>query len=168
MNLDDIRNDEVVFVDTNILLYAAQAVSLQCRRLLHRIDSKGVRGICSSVVVAELCHRSMLNEARSKGLLTGSNPARALSQRRELVMQLSTYADIVRDILNSELIVEPVRASDLMVALELQKQHGLLTNDSLNLAIAKRSGVRAMATADRGFDSVQGIIVYKPSDIIMS
>src|SRR2546426_6460359 len=133
MNLEDIHNDDVVFVDANILIYAAQAQSRQCRQLLRRIDGKAVRGVCTTVVVAELCHRSMLNEARSKSLITGSNPARALSQRREIVIQLSEYPEIVRDVLNSELTVEPVQTADLMVGLELQKQHGLLTNDSLNL-----------------------------------
>ena len=78
---------------------------------------------------------------------------------------LSEYAEIVRDILNSELAVEPVLPGDLMVALELQKRHGLLTNDSLNLAVAKRLVLRGMATADPGFDNVPGIIIYKPNDI---
>jgi len=165
MNLADIRNDEVVFVDTNILIYAGQGQSPQCRQLLQRIDGKAVRGVCTTIVAAELCHRSMLNEARSKHLIFGSNPAKALSQRRELVSQLSDYADIVRDILNSELAVEPVQTGDLMVALELQKQHGLLTNDSLSLAVARRLGLRGIATADPGFDNVPGIIVYKPEDI---
>jgi predicted nucleic acid-binding protein len=48
---------------------------------------------------------------------------------------------------------------------ELQRQHGLLTNDSLNLAVAHRLGINELATADSNFDLVQGIIVYKPADI---
>lgn len=165
MNLEDIRNEEVVLVDANILIYAAQAQSRQCRQLLRRIDGKAVRGVCTTVAVAEVCHRSMLNEARSKSLITGSNPARALSQRREVVIQLSEYAELVRDILNSELTIEPVQTTDLLVALELQKQHGLLTNDSLNLAAARRLGLRGIATADKSFDNVPGLIVYRPDDI---
>ena len=168
MNLQDIHNDEVVFVDANILIYAGQGQSRQCRQLLQRIDGKAVRGVCTTVVVAELCHRSMLNEARAKHLISGPNPAKALSQRREIVGQLSEYAEIVRDILNSELAVEPVQPGDLMVALELQRQHGLLTNDSLHLAVAKRLGIRGIATGDTGFDNVPGVIVYKPEDIITS
>jgi predicted nucleic acid-binding protein len=66
---------------------------------------------------------------------------------------------LVRDILNSELAIQPVLAPDLMVALELQKQHGLLTNDSINLDVAKRLSLDGLATADSGFNSVHGIIL---------
>jgi predicted nucleic acid-binding protein len=166
VNFDDIPDDEAVFVDANILIYAAQEKSGQCRRLLQRIAGQTVRGVCSAIVVAELCHRSMLNEARAKQLISGSNPAKALSQRRDLISQLSEYAEIVRDILNSELAVEPLQPDDLMLALELQRQHGLLTNDSMHLAVARRLGVHGIATADSSFENVPGIIVYKPTDLV--
>jgi hypothetical protein len=38
-------------------------------------------------------------------------------------------------------------------------------NDSLNLATAKRPGIQSMATADQSFDTVQGIIVNRATDI---
>jgi predicted nucleic acid-binding protein len=37
------------------------------------------------------------------------------------------------------------------------------TNDSLNLAIARRHGITDIATADKSFDAVQGVIVYNPA-----
>lgn len=165
MNLADIQSKTVVFIDSNILIYAGQGLSRQCRQLLDRIDGRTVRGVCSTVVVAELCHRAMINEARAKGLIAHTNPAKALSQKLDVVRHLSEYGEIVRDILWGELTVEPIQATDFQVALELQKQHGLLTNDSLNLAAAKRLGIQEIATADTNFDGVQGIIVYKPEDI---
>jgi predicted nucleic acid-binding protein len=72
----------------------------------------------------------------------------------------------VRDILNSELDVEPVQPGDLTLALELQRLHGLLTNDSMHLAVAKRLGIHGIATADGSFENVPGIIVYKPTDLV--
>lgn len=48
---------------------------------------------------------------------------------------------------------------------ELQSQHGLLTNDALNLAVIKRLGLQEIATADSNFDHVPGLIVYRPSDL---
>lgn len=165
MNLADIGRDAVVFVDTKILIYVSQGVSRQCRQLLDRIAGGAVRGVCSSVVLAELCHRSMINEARAKRLIVSSNPAKALSKKREVVRHLDEYAEMVRDILGGDLAVEAIRAEDFLVALELQKQHGMLTNDSLNLAVAKRLGIREIATADGSFDLVQGLIVYKPVDL---
>lgn len=168
MNLEDIRDDDLVFVDANILLYSFQAYSKQCHELIYRIDRKKVRGACSTVVVAEMCHRCMLLEARSKERLSTSNPVRALSQHPAFVMKLAEYANVVRDLLNSEITVEPVYSADLAVALELQKQHGLLTNDSTNLAVIKRLGIRGIATADASFDAIPGLTVYIPSDIVIS
>jgi predicted nucleic acid-binding protein len=52
------------------------------------------------------------------------------------------------------------------VALELQKQFGLMTLDSLTLAMMRRLGIHEIATADANFDHVQGVIVYKPDDLI--
>ncbi len=72
----------------------------------------------------------------------------------------------MRDILNSELDVEPVQPGDLTLALELQRLHGLLTNDSMHLAVAKRLGIHGIATADGSFENVPGIIVYKPTDLV--
>ena len=51
------------------------------------------------------------------------------------------------------------------MALELQRQFGLLTIDSINLAIVRRLGVKDIATADTAFDHIHGLIVYKPEDI---
>ena len=50
----------------------------------------------------------------------------------------------------------------------LQKLHGFLTIDSINLAVARRLGITEIATADTRFDAVQGLIIYKPQDITTS
>jgi predicted nucleic acid-binding protein len=44
--------------------------------------------------------------------------------------------------------------------------HGLVTTDSLNLAIARRLGINEIAAADHAYDSVQGLIIYRPKDFI--
>lgn len=164
MNLEDIRNGSRVSIDANVILYALDHKSPSCRRFLARCESRAVEGVITTVTLAEIAHRRMIEEARANGL-TGSNPARALGRRPELVRQLRVYAQDVRDLLGGELHVEVVRTEDFFVALELQKQHGLLTNDSLNLAAVQRLGIQEIATADGNFDNVQGVIVYKPADI---
>jgi predicted nucleic acid-binding protein len=165
MNLPDILNGATVFVDANIFIYAVERRSPQCRQLLDRIDGEAVRAFSSSIVLAEVCHRRMVNEAKGAGLISGANPARLLGKKPGGVQGLNIYAQNVRDLLDSPIVFEPIRPEDFYVALELQKQHGLLTNDSLNLAVSRRLGLQELATADTSFDGVQGIIVYKPSDI---
>ena len=165
MNLPDILNGAAVFVDANIFVYAVERRSPQCRQLLDRIDGEAVRAFSSAVALAEVCHRRMVNEAKEAGLISGANPARLLGKKPGGIQGLSIYAQNVRDLLDSPIVFEPIRPEDFYVALELQRQHGLLTNDSLNLAVARRLGLQELATADTNFDGVQGIIVYKPADI---
>jgi predicted nucleic acid-binding protein len=168
MKLSDILNGASVFIDANIFIYAVEQRSPQCRHLLHRCDTEAVHAVASTIVLAEICHRRMINEARAAGLIFGPNPARALAEKRGAVQQLSIYAGNIRDLLDSSIRFEAVLPQDFSVALELQKQHALLTNDSLNLAVAKRLGIQEIATADPAFENVQGVIVYKPGDIVTS
>jgi predicted nucleic acid-binding protein len=165
MNLIDILNGASVFIDANIFVYAAEQRSPQCRQLLARADGEAVVAVSSTIVLAGVCHRRMINEAKEAGLISGGIPSRLLSKRPDAIAGLSIYADNIRDLLDSTIDFEPIHPQDFYLALELQKQHGLLTNDSLNLAIAKRLGLREIATADTNFDNVQGLIVYKPTDI---
>lgn len=166
MNLDDIHNGTRVLIDANVLIYGIRRSSRQCLGLLARCNDGAVEGIATTIIIAEFSHRRMMEEARAKGLV-GSNPARALAESRDLIRQLASYADEVRDLLAGGLFVEPVLPGDFHVALEFQQQFSLLTNDSLNLAVARRLGVSEIATADRGFDAAQGFIVYQPADIVI-
>jgi predicted nucleic acid-binding protein len=166
MNLDDIRNGSRVFIDANILIYALRGTSPQCRTLLARCESGAVEGWITTAIVAEFSHRRMIQEAQALGVV-GANPARTLSEKPALLRQLNRYPDEVRDLLAGRLQIETLRSEDFHLALEFQQQFGLLTNDSLNLAVARRFGLADLATADRGFDAAQGFIVYKPSDVVV-
>jgi predicted nucleic acid-binding protein len=165
MNLDELPDGTRVFIDANLLIYGLRRTSCQCLGLLARCNASAVEGVITTVVVAEYGHRRMMEEARARGLV-GSNPARALAGHPELVRQLTTSASEVRALLGGGLSVMPVLPDDFHVALEFQRQFGLLTNDSLNLAVARRLGLTALATADQGFDAVHGFMVYRPSDLV--
>ncbi len=164
MNLSEIVTGSTVFVDTNILLYARTGQSRQCQEFVTRCMVGEITGMISELVVAEFCHRRMVQEAQSAGW-AGSNPARTLSQNPAYVQKMSIYADDVRGLLGGELHWNPATESDFFVALELQKQHGLLTNDSLILAVTRRLGLTEIATADSHFDNIEGLVVYKPDDL---
>ncbi len=164
MSLAEIRDGARVFVDTNILIYARRGASLQCRGLLNRCQDKAVHGVITSYVVAEFCHRRMMQEAQSGGLTT-SNPARVLPAKPELVRNLKVYAEDTRALLSGELQMAAIHPEDFFEALFLQAKHGLLTIDSINLAVANRLGITELATADVAFDKVQGLIVHRPDDL---
>jgi predicted nucleic acid-binding protein len=164
MTLDDIVDGGEVLIDANVLLYARNHRSPSCRRLISRCEQGAVKGVLALTALAEFSHRCMVQEAQSRGL-AGSNPARALSERPEIVRQLRVYAESARALLGGPLVVVEANAADFLVALELQERHGLPTNDSLMLAVGRRHGINGIATADKSFDNVPGLVVYMPDDI---
>jgi predicted nucleic acid-binding protein len=166
MNLNDITNGSTVFIDTNVFIYARRGQSVQCRQLLSRCSARAVNGVISGLVIVEFCHRRMMQEAQASGR-AASNPAKALAQKPDIVRQLSVYADDVRALLGGELTISEAEKTDFAVALELQRQFGLLTIDSVNLAVARRLGINEIATADSNFDHIQGLIVSKPDDLVL-
>jgi predicted nucleic acid-binding protein len=165
MNLERIANGATIFIDANIFIYAVGLKSVQCRQLLRRCASRAVVGKTTTAVIAEVCHRRMLIEARAKGILPAKAAPQELAKKRALIGQLTDYEQEVRDLLAGEIKVEPVLPEDFSVALLLQKQFGLLTNDSLNLAVAKRLGLTEIVTADSDFAAVNGFVVYGPDDL---
>jgi predicted nucleic acid-binding protein len=153
-----------VLIDANILIYARRGMSEQCRRLLARCANGEVSGVLTTIALAEFCHRRMTQEAQSRGL-SASNPAKVLSQDPALVRRLAQYAREVEDLLAGELSLLSIEGTDFTKALELQRQHGLLTNDSLHLATGLRAGVNLLATADPQFGAIPGLTVFRPEDL---
>lgn len=166
MSPDDIPWGTTVLFDTNALIYAKRALSVQCRNLLTRCTTGEVKGFVTVIALAEFCHRRMMQEAQLLGL-AGSNPARALAQNRVLLQRLSRYRREVENLLKGSLVVIDLTSADMIEALGLQTQFGLLTNDSLHLAAARRANIQHLVSSDPQFDSVPGLTRYAPTDIVI-
>jgi len=54
---------------------------------------------------------------------------------------------------------------DIVEAMSIQREFGLLTNDSLLVAVARRINCESIASADKLFAGLRGLTVYEPSDI---
>lgn len=166
MNLDDIPSGSHCVLDTNILIYAEQGVSLQSQRLMRRIEEQDVTGVSPQPVWQETIHRLMIIEAIMLGYIRGPNPARQLAEKPETVKNLTMYREKVRALVTLGLGFEPCHQSDLLTkAIELQQRYGLLTNDSLIAAMALRLDADALASADERFLDISEIRVYVPSDL---
>ncbi|HZD41953.1 MAG TPA: type II toxin-antitoxin system VapC family toxin [Terriglobales bacterium] len=168
MKLDDIPGGTLCVIDTNVLLYAEQGASLQAQRLLRRIERGDLLGTLPQPVWQELTHKLMLAEAHTLGLVSGGNPARQLASKPDAVKHLSGYREKIKALSTLGLGFEPCTKSDMVeVGLELQARYGLLTNDSVILAIAMRLEADALISADARFQACKEIKVYAPSDIAL-
>ena len=169
MSLDDIPNDSLCVLDTNVLLYAEQGASAQAQRLLRRIEKREVLGVLPQPVWQELTHKLMMAEALMRGHLTGGNPARQLANKPEAVKSLTSYKDKVKAFFTLGLGFESCTRDDVLEsAVQIQERHGFLTHDSVILAMALRLGADALVSADGRLRAIKEIKVYSPSDLKLS
>ncbi len=165
MNLGQIGEGERVAIDANILVYANQQKSREYVELLLRCARDEVIGVVPMPMVAELMHTLMLIEARENGWIDRPNPARVLSKKPEMVGRLTIYERQMHRFFGMGLRLESIVMVDLIEALSLQREFGLLTNDSLLVAVARRLNCSSLATADKAFVRVRGLKVYAPDDL---
>ncbi|MCF8243446.1 MAG: type II toxin-antitoxin system VapC family toxin [Melioribacteraceae bacterium] len=165
MNLSRIPKQQTVIIDTNILFYANQRSSLQAVELLERCAAQEIFGIVPVHILAELIHIFMMAEARDLGLIKGANPAKQLSQSPNKVKSLYRYEGLIKDLLSIGLQIETIEREDFYAAISIQRLYGILTNDALLIAVAQRLRVSAVASADKIFEQVKDISLYKPGDL---
>lgn len=167
MNLSKIPANQFVLLDANIFIYALQQQSRQCIHLLQRCAEEQVIGYIADTILAEVMHTLMIAETRDNNWISGSNPARQLSEQPKRVMALLRYEGLLRDILSMGLRIESLQQEDFISALAVQRQSGLLTNDALLVAMAVRLRIKSIASADQAFKRVQGITLYSPDDLLI-
>jgi predicted nucleic acid-binding protein len=163
--LDRIPDHENILIDANICLYAIRRGSSQCERFLERCAKEEISGILPTHILAEIMHQLMIAEARDNQWIKGPNPARQLALAPQRVRSLRKYEEVVRDIIGIGVLIEPVVQEDILSAMSIQRQSGLLTNDALLVAVGERLRVTNIASADKAFSRVEGISVFSPEDI---
>lgn len=165
MRIKDIPVGCSLFVDANILVYANQNESVECANLMRRLSNAEIQIFVTTHILAEVMHRLMLIEVRNKNLIAGSNPVKKLNEKPEIIKSMWEYNSLMRNILDSGFIIEPVNSDDLHLSLRFQRLYGLMTNDSLFLAVAYRLGIKAIASADKAFRNIPTIDLYEPGDL---
>ena len=165
MNISDIPKQSHVIIDTNILNYAIENISKECVELLRRCAVAEINGIIPSNVLAEFIHVRMMTEAKGFGMNPGSNPARKLAEKPEIIRQLIRYPVEIKNLLDIGLKVEPLLLEDYLTSLRIQQNFGFLTNDSLIISLAERLKINKIVTADKAFMVLSDIEIYSPADL---
>jgi predicted nucleic acid-binding protein len=163
--LDDLAQGTRVFIDSPVFLYVFAGSSASCRALLKNCEDQVVTAVTSTLVLTEVCHRLMAFEAASKGLMPPRAVGRQLRFRPDVVRQLTAYLEYLERIPLMGVDVLPLELGTFTRASDVRAATGLLTNDSIIVATMRDAGVTAIATADRDFERVEGITVYRPTDL---
>ncbi len=165
MSLGFVQDGLEILIDSDILLYWLHGHSRQCRDFVERCVLGEVRGHVSAICMAEVFHRLMLAEAKRNGWLKRPNPTGALRARPERVRALIDSDERCRDLLKLGLVYVDLQTLDLLQSLAVRRRYGLLTNDSILVAIAMRLGISRIASADRDLRKIQELTVYVPDDL---
>ena len=163
--LEQLAAGSEVFVDSTIFIYHFTGVSADCRSFLERCEREEVKAFTSVLVLAEVAHRLMMIEAVASGLVTPGNAAKKLREKVELAKKLSGYQQQVASIPEMGIDVLVLDLDVMRRSADLRTEHGLMVNDSHLCASALVSGVTAMASADRDFERVGAIQLYRPGDL---
>ena len=107
----------------------------------------------------------MMLEALQKGLITGGQPARKLKEQPEIVKALQAYNQSVQQIPRLNIRVRAITSAVVRASEAIRVQAGVMSNDSVTVALMRRLGLTAIATADTDFNNVSGLQVYQPGDI---
>ncbi len=164
--LSQIPNDAAIMVDANVFVYALtpQAnLHSPCRELLEQ-GARGKVTVYTTVsVVADVLHRAMVLEVLAQGQAQRSAEAvQLLKQQPDMVVGLTRYRTILRDLRQARIDILPLTYRDLHASRVYREQHGLLVNDSLIVAVMQRERMQFLATNDSDFERVPGIAVCRP------
>jgi len=163
--LDDVPPGSRVFIDATVFVYHFCRASEQCRRFLGRCERGDVSGVTSVGVLLEVTHKLMVFEAIAAGLVSAGRAVRRLREHPEIVRQLARYSAQVAEIPAWGLEVLPVDPGGCLRAAEWRARFGLLTNDALVVATMSDAKMQSIATADQDFGRVDGLRVYRPTDL---
>lgn len=164
MFLGDIPDGTSVMVDANIIAYhaiRAEGLTDVIAPFLERVETGSLRGFTTTVLVAEALHRVMAAEAAQAHSLPAVRIVQRLKEKPDLVRTLP-HRPLTRDVLGMRIGIEVVTTELLTRAEALFTLHGLLTNDSITLAVMEHLGLTHIATNDDDFDAVPGLTVWKP------
>jgi predicted nucleic acid-binding protein len=154
-----------VLLDANVIAYALQGRSLQCEELLRRSSRGEISAFTTTEVLSDVCHRLMLAEAQSRGLIARAN-ASNLQGKSRVICQLQDYWTRLSTFTTQPIAILPLDEFRFVRAQPIRRDHGLMTNDSLLLAAAEVFGIEALATNDADFETVPWIEIYKPTDLV--
>lgn len=163
-SLAQLPDGSAVFIDANIFVLAGSTGPLgeQCLELLDRVRQRAVQGFTAAFVVAEVTHRVMVNEARQQLQRSARETVEYLQQNPAFVRSLTRHLTVASDIGKAGVDILPLAVKDLHASKAYRRDYGLLTNDSLIVAVMRYHKLRHLASHDSGFDRVPGLQLWNP------
>ena len=137
MTFDNIPAGLAGFVDANCLICDATldpTYGPACKRLLERVENKGLTGYTSAAVLAEVSHRLMTIEAMQAFGWKSAGIALRLRNHPIQVQTLKRFRQAIQEIPLLAIRILSVDPAWLDSAAAISQQTGLMHNDALLIA----------------------------------
>lgn len=162
----DIPDQAAVLLDANIVVYALYPQA-QFHRVCAELLARGARRELALHLVVntatEVLHRVMLLELMAQGSFQhGLDAVTYLKRHPQAVEQLARYKTVLRDLGQARSNILSLSYQDLHASRRYRETDGLLTNDSLIVAVMQREHIPYLATNDPDFERISGIAVRRP------
>jgi len=166
MTFDDLPTGATVFLDANVLVYAATphpVHGIACNRLLDRIEHQDLEAFTSADVLGDVAHRLMTIEASDRFGWPVQGIANRLRRHPSDIQQLAIPRRAVDEIITARVGILPLTVQHVSRAVDLARQFGLLTGDAVIVAVMLDHHLAQLASLDADFDRVPGITRYAPA-----
>ncbi|MEJ2211201.1 MAG: type II toxin-antitoxin system VapC family toxin [Anaerolineae bacterium] len=141
MSLSAMPSGIQVFVDANILAYyflQSQPLFDACDAFFERVEAIARFGLNPRAAVLHL------------------------TAHPEMVKQLQHFRSIPGDLARARIRILDVTYRELHASKQYREEYGLLTRDSIILAVMRRQKLTHLVTNDRDFESIPAIKVWAP------
>ena len=163
---DRIPANVPVMLDANIVVYALfPQVRLHeaCKELLERGARGEVQLHLGTNTAADIIHRAMVLELLAQdSFVKSADAVTYLKRNPRAVQELTRYKTILGDLRQARINILPITYRDLHESRQFRNENGLMTNDSIIVAVMKRYKIQHLATNDADFERVPGIAVRRP------
>lgn len=133
-----------------------------CRMLFGRIARREIKAFTSADVAADVIHRVMVAEAVAKFGLQPGDAVSYLKAHPQAVRELQQYKTIPREFTLARIHILAITYREIHNSKQFRDEYGMLTNDSVILAVMRRHKLVHLVTNDDDFKRVPGIKVWLP------
>lgn len=165
MQISELKSGSV-FLDTNILLYAYTTTkfSPSCEILLEQIERERVVGYVNPTVIDEFFHKVLLTQIYMEKHLVPKDAVAYIKQHPDVLTGYPAPYKMTKELLGNFRLIVLDTSEDLIDALNISEQYGLLFSDALHAACARNNHIDYFVTNDHDFDRVDFLSIVKPDN----
>ena len=158
-----------IFLDANIFLYAFTAhkrFGEDCYGFISKIEKGLHNGITSNLVITEIIHKIMVIETSEQFNVRTSEAVNYLKRYPHRIKKLAKYLEALNLIYRlPNLTIFEVSNKIFHDSHSLIKKNQLLSSDAIHVATCKYNRIQHIATNDRDFERVAGLVVWRPQSL---